>query len=51
MVNTPSSKICTPLWKRRRPILKEQNNPQSQVVVSLCTGFQGMNKIKIENED
>lgn len=53
LTNTEScSKMATtPLWKRRRPILKEQNHPQSEVVATLCTGFQGINNKKIEIED
>lgn len=53
VMNTPPcSKISgTPLWKRRRPILKENNHPQMEVVSTLCTGFRGINEKKIEIED
>lgn len=51
MNTPPCPKISgTPLWKRRRPILKE-NHPQREVVSTLCTGFQDINDKKIEIED
>ncbi|CAK1590725.1 unnamed protein product [Parnassius mnemosyne] len=40
----------TPIWKRRRPIIKE-NKDKAEVVSTLCGGFKDLNSKKATVED